>query len=872
MGLGVACVSESWQRILRPSQSCPLWVEQSGKRAPSVGCCPMPPMARPRKPRARDTVERYAERLFREQDFSVAPCTKFLHELQLAWEIEPQCARPDRRKRRNAGVERRRMIFGAFRFGGMTGVTNLTRLWQATARYLNSFLRRRCEEQWTSAESWNALQVSFSTGIAIHRDSQNVKGTYNFLYCSGKYKGGEVWIESASALAADCPRQAEPSVWKDEEHPEGLPGFKVSAKNTVLKFDGRAKHAVLPFEGTRISLAAYTAHTLGEPLPPLGKRLGFSMLAQEEPRLAAWSVFSPATESVLMRSPPHGFGPKVDDIRVRLTFCGVTGQLLERCYTPLEFMEFTEPTDTLTVFLHVDLGKASALAELQLAEVGYDLQGQKRGPNRVMEGHLVDLTRGSSPGDCNPEFHYHLIENEELVDSILNDEVPTESYYQAYRAYLEASYPGARPCVLEHIAELVELFDVCICSGFSLGIDKLVLLKPQVKSLGEIVGRHGRSPDPAKVETHAQWGEIKNLKQLQEFLGTANYSRDQIGPKFAVAMDPLRRYLREGDAGFPLTPRGPEAVERLKKLMKKATCLSVSDEHAAASGSRPYEQLADCCKAGLGGAHLQMSADLKKWLPLAYHAESLTPAQTLWHPFRQEQHAQLRCRRKFRALFGSIPVIMYTDHANIARLQDKPLDQVDPVSFRTCSELTADGSEIRNLSGRSMRLADGLSRLFDTTSLPQDQEKKMLERLEERTRESRELATAHARLKDPDCDDFLEFPEPNPSPKAASKEEVARGEATQRRWPRKSRDLQRTGSYSAQLQCCMPRHIRPSQICRRSAIWLKRVCALLGLSRPLRLAPRRLPMTTTWAIGLTLEPDRCPRRLDDSENRSSLGS
>ncbi|CAE7576221.1 unnamed protein product [Symbiodinium microadriaticum] len=455
--------------------------------------------------------------------------------------MEPQCARPDKRKKRNLGTERRRMIFGAYRYGGMVGLTNLTRLWSSTVKFLNAFLKKQREEQGTSAEGWNALQVSFSTGIAVHRDSQNVKGTYNFLYCSGKYKGGE-----------------------DEEHPEGLPGFKVSAKDTVLKFD-------------------------------------------------------------------------------------VIGAML----CPLEFMEFTEPTDALTVFLHVDLGKASALAELQLAEVGYDVQGQKRGPNRVMEGHLVDLTRGSAPGDCKPEFHYHLIENEELVDSILNDEVPTESYYQAYRAHLE------------------------------------------VKSLGEIVGRHGRSPDPAKVETLAQWGEIKNLK-----------------------------YLREGDAGFPLTPRG----------------------------SRPYEQLADCCKAGLGGAHLQMSADLKKWLPLAYHAESCG---------------------KFDAgadLVASLPA----GAARSVAMPTKVPRAVDPVSFRTCSELTADGSEIRNLSGRSMRLADGLSRLYDTTSVPQEQEKKMLERLEERTRE---LATAHARLKDPDCDDFLEFPEPDPSPKAASKEEVARGEA-----------------------------------------------------------------------------------------------
>ena len=170
-----------------------------------------------------------------------------------------------------------------------------------------------------------------------------------------------------------------------------------------------------------------------------------------------------------------------------------------------------------------------------------------------LKGELVDLYRGSTLQDCTAEFAHHLVENEELVNTILNDEVPSEPYYIALRADLERRYPGARPCVLEHIAELVELFDLCICVGFSLGIDKLALVKPQVKSLGEIVGRRGRSPDPAKVAALSEWGKICNMKQLQEFLGTANYSRDQIGPKFAVAMDPLRRYLREGDKAFPMT-------------------------------------------------------------------------------------------------------------------------------------------------------------------------------------------------------------------------------------------------------------------------------------------------------------------------------
>ena len=75
---------------------------------------------------------------------------------------------------------------------------------------------------------------------------------------------------------------------------------------------------------------------------------------------------------MLLRCSPHSSGPESESLQARLTFCAHSGQLLERSFAPLEFLEFTEPTDTLTVFLHGDrsLSKASALAEQQLAEVG----------------------------------------------------------------------------------------------------------------------------------------------------------------------------------------------------------------------------------------------------------------------------------------------------------------------------------------------------------------------------------------------------------------------------------------------------------------------------------------------------------------------
>ena len=79
-----------------------------------------------------------------------------------------------------------------------------------------------------------------------------------------------------------------------------------------------------------------------------------------------------------------------------------------------------------------------------------------------------------------------IISFEKLVTSILDNEVPTEALYQAYRAYrvLERAHPQAGTCVLERIAGF---FDVCICIGFSLAVDKLIL-KPTGE--GEVAGRN----------------------------------------------------------------------------------------------------------------------------------------------------------------------------------------------------------------------------------------------------------------------------------------------------------------------------------------------------------------------------------------------
>ncbi len=101
-----------------------------------------------------------------------------------------------------------------------------------------------------------------------------------------------------------------------------------------------------------------------------------------------------------------------------------------------------------------------------------------------------------------------------------------------------------RADLLEHLCEVDEFLDVCITVGFSLGLCKMVLAKPQVKLLREYVGRLERMPDPGKVKAIKEWGSMENLKELQEFLGTCNYSRHVMGLKYARAAEPLHKYIK----------------------------------------------------------------------------------------------------------------------------------------------------------------------------------------------------------------------------------------------------------------------------------------------------------------------------------------
>ena len=174
-------------------------------------------------------------------------------------------------------------------------------------------LKARCKEDGVEAELWNALAISFTGDMPLHRDAQNRRGTHNFLYCAGKFSGGELRLQDAEAVSKGGSRQPRPQpfTWQDESNPEGLPGYKVSAKDRLVKFDAKGR-----------AMVAYSARTLGEPLAGSALRLGFGShytFSSTEERLA---------EAVLLCCSPRGDGPKPESLRVRLTNVAIAHSML----------------------------------------------------------------------------------------------------------------------------------------------------------------------------------------------------------------------------------------------------------------------------------------------------------------------------------------------------------------------------------------------------------------------------------------------------------------------------------------------------------------------------------------------------------------
>lgn len=170
--------------------------------------------------------------------------------------------------------------------------------------------------------------------------------------------------------------------------------------------------------------------------------------------------------------------------------------------------------------------------------------------------------------------------------------------------------------------------------------------------------------DPEKIKAVAEWPTPENRKELQRFLGFANFYRRFI-QNYSQTTLPLTQ-LTSTLKLFVWTPEADFAFQKLKELFTSAPILSHPDTN------KQFILEVDASDSGVGAVLSQRAESDGKLHPCAFFSRRLSPAEMNYDVGNHELLAIKLALEEWRHwLEGSVqPFIVWTDHKNLAYLQN----------------------------------------------------------------------------------------------------------------------------------------------------------------------------------------------------------
>lgn len=215
----------------------------------------------------------------------------------------------------------------------------------------------------------------------------------------------------------------------------------------------------------------------------------------------------------------------------------------------------------------------------------------------------------------------------------------------------------------DHERHVLTVVDRLLDHGLFLDVTKCKSKTTRVKYLGLIITTDGIEMNPEKVKALLDWQLPHCLKDVQAFLGFANFYRRFILGFSAIAK-PLtaltRKEVTSGDA-FPLKPGTKEAVafESLKQAFTKAPVL------VHFNPDLPIWLETDASDYVLGAVLSQIIDEQLR--PIAFLSKKMTPAECNYEIYDKELLAIVRAFEEWRyELAGSKdPIEVVTDHQSL---------------------------------------------------------------------------------------------------------------------------------------------------------------------------------------------------------------
>ena len=204
----------------------------------------------------------------------------------------------------------------------------------------------------------------------------------------------------------------------------------------------------------------------------------------------------------------------------------------------------------------------------------------------------------------------------------------------------------------EHAALLNEVLTLLGKNDFYVKLSKCEFEKPELKFLGHVVGTEGIKVDPDKTQVVRDWPTPRNVKEVQSFLGLANYFRKFV-QGYSTLVDPLTKLTRKALVWNNQTwdEACEQAFRGVKTALTNAPVLIMPDQ---AKGD--YELICDASLVGTGAVLTQGGQ------PIAYESSKFSEAEQRWTTGEQELWAVIHALRTWRCYLEGVPFKVVTDH------------------------------------------------------------------------------------------------------------------------------------------------------------------------------------------------------------------
>ena len=250
----------------------------------------------------------------------------------------------------------------------------------------------------------------------------------------------------------------------------------------------------------------------------------------------------------------------------------------------------------------------------------------------------------------------------------------------------------------DHNNNLNLLMHRCQAKGIKLNHEKMELRVPKLHFMGHCITPQRLEPDPNKTEAILKLESPKNKAEVQRINGTVNYLARFL-PRLSEVTQPLRHLTRE-EAEWQWTEVEERAFKQMKQLVTQAPVLAYY---------QPDKELTIQCDAsgkGLGAALMQEGR------PIAYASRALTDPETRYATIEKEMLAVVFALEKWHEYTFGRRVTVHTDHKPLQAIVKKPLDRAPKRLQGMLLRSLAYDVEVTHIPGKSMLLADTMSRSF----------------------------------------------------------------------------------------------------------------------------------------------------------------